>query len=155
MKSLLAYSLVASLAVRADAGLSNDDAVGVGAANAAATNAAAVSSVAFSAVPISTARFSDRRDGAHNGVTRKITAGAVPGLLTSGPSARTPSLIVPTDRATPHMPADFSASLFAAGVDPSLTTHTGPNGAAMHDGSILVPKDRNGTIRRVTYRAEP
>jgi glucose/arabinose dehydrogenase len=116
---------------------------------------APVVTMGASADPVRTgeAAFGDWHDDAP-GVARKITSDDLPAPFSSQSAARSPSVIVRTSSATPHVPPGFEATLFATGLDQPRTMHTAPNGdifvAETGSGRIRVLRTGDGLARPVS-----
>ena len=85
--------------------------------------------------------FGDWRSDAP-GVRRHIAPDALPAPYATGASSRSPEVISQPRQALPLVPAGFSVSLFASGLDLPRTMRTAPNGdvflAESGAGNILV-----------------
>jgi glucose/arabinose dehydrogenase len=98
-------------------------------------------SAAAQPVLTGTAAFGDWHTDAP-GVRRHITTDALPAPYASSSSSRGPEVIAQPRHVTPTVPAGFTVSLFASGLDMPRTLRTAPNGdvflAESGAGRILV-----------------
>jgi len=78
------------------------------------------------------------------GVWRHITPDALPAPFASGSASRSPDVIAQPRNVTPSVPAGFTVSLFASGLDTPRTLRTAPN------GDIFLAESGAGAIRVYT-----
>ena len=87
--------------------------------------------------------FGDWRSDAP-GVRRHIAPDALPAPYATGASSRSPEVISQPRQALPLVPAGFSVSLFASGLDMPRTMRTAPN------GDVFLAESGAGNIRVYT-----
>jgi glucose/arabinose dehydrogenase len=90
-----------------------------------------------------TAAFGDWHGDAP-GVWRHITPDALPAPFASGSASRSPEVIAQPRNVVPSVPAGFTVSLFASGLDTPRTLRTAPN------GDVFLAESGAGAIRVFT-----